>query len=173
MERGPNKWIRWPPFLSEKLRENPEKAARTPSVSRSVVRSRGVMSRRRSACTHGSMPERCERERTGRSVGKRGMICGASARGRASSYLPPARPWPFRHQYLRYGRQFPVNPIIVPVRHHHATRRVVPSENHIFLFSPAERPNIREALARLSLLKSNISTFLHRRYLVQMFCILP
>ena len=29
----------------------------------------------------------------GRSVGKRGMICGASARGRASpSFLPPSRP---------------------------------------------------------------------------------
>ena len=25
------------------------------------------------------------------------------------------RPWPFRHQYLRYRRQFPVNPIIVVV----------------------------------------------------------
>ena len=41
MGRGPNKWIRWPPLLSEKLRENLKKAARTLSVSRAVVRSQG------------------------------------------------------------------------------------------------------------------------------------
>ena len=172
MERGPNKWIRWPPFLSEKLRENPEKAARTPSVSRSVVRSRGGHVTP-ALSMHAWLHARTMRTRADRAIGrqKRNDLWGKCER--KGKLLPPARPWPFRHQYLRYGRQFPVNPIIVPVRHHHATRRVVPSENHIFLFSPAERPNIREALARLSLLKSNISTFLHRRYLVQMFCILP
>ena len=98
----------------------------------------------------------------GRSVGKRGMICGASARGREGKLPPsslPAGLGLFDTNICVMGGNFlsirssSPSVIIMP-----RARRLVPSENHFFLFSSAERPNIREALARsggkLSLLKS-------------------
>ena len=164
MERGREGRINGSSFQKSCEKIPRRRLARTPSVRQSCRRAftgPGVTPALRMRAWLDARTQRSVA--VGRSVGKRGMICGASARGREGKpLLPPSLPAGlglFDTNICVMGGNFlsirSSSPSVIIMPRAASCRQ---RTNHFFLFSSAERPNIREALARsggtLSLLKS-------------------